>query len=52
MHRYQLEHASRAACSIIRRDQIIVIGSQAILGSFHEDDQATVSTDRSDRMKQ
>ena len=48
MHRYQLEHAIRAACSIIRRDQVIVVGSQSILGSFHEDDlpdQATMSTE-------
>lgn len=46
MRRYQLEHAIRAACSIIRRDQIIIIGSQSILGSFHEDElpeQATMS---------
>ena len=48
MHRYQLEHAIRAACSIIRRDQVIVVGSQSILVSFHEDDlpdQATMSTE-------
>ena len=48
MHRYQLEHAIRAACRIIRRDQVIVVGSQSILGSFHEDDlpdQATMSTE-------
>ncbi|MEX5297493.1 DUF6036 family nucleotidyltransferase [Kocuria sp. CPCC 205292] len=48
MHRYQLEHAIRAACSIIRRDQVIIVGSQSILGSFHEDDlpdQATMSTE-------
>ncbi|MEX5302646.1 DUF6036 family nucleotidyltransferase [Kocuria sabuli] len=48
MHRYQLEHAIRAACSIIRRDQVIIVGSQSILGSLHEDelpDQATMSTE-------
>lgn len=48
MDRHQLEHAIRAACSIIRRDRVIVVGSQSILGSFHEDElpgQATMSTE-------
>lgn len=48
MHRHQLEHAIRAACDIIQRDKVIIIGSQSILGSFHEDElpeQATMSTE-------
>ena len=46
MHRDQLEHAIRAACQIIDSTEVIVVGSQAILGSFSEDDlppQATMS---------
>lgn len=38
MRRDQLEHAIRAACQIIGRSEVIVLGSQAILGTFHEDD--------------
>ena len=38
MHRYQLEHAIRAACRMLRRDQFIIAGSRSILGSFHEDE--------------
>lgn len=37
MRRDQLEHAIRAACQIIGRDEVIVVGSQAILGSIPED---------------
>lgn len=37
MRRHELEHAIRAATSIIRQDQVIIIGSQAILGSYTED---------------
>jgi hypothetical protein len=36
MRRDQLEHAIRAACQIIERDEVIVVGSQAILGTFDE----------------
>lgn len=36
MRRPELEHAIRAATEIIAVDSIIVIGSQAILGSFTE----------------
>ncbi|KHL04371.1 DUF6036 family nucleotidyltransferase [Sinomonas humi] len=46
MRRDQLEHAIRAATEIIRQDAVIVIGSQAILGSYDEDDlpeEATLS---------
>jgi hypothetical protein len=38
MRRDQLEHAIRAACQIIDRPEVIVIGSQAILGTFREDE--------------
>lgn len=37
MRRAELEHAIRAATEIIAADQIIVIGSQAILGTYSED---------------
>jgi hypothetical protein len=37
MNRDQLEHAIRAACQIIQRPEVIVVGSQAILGTFDED---------------
>ncbi len=36
MRRDQLEHAIRAACQIISSDEVIVVGSQAILGSIDE----------------
>lgn len=37
MRRDQLEHAIRTACQIIGREEVIVVGSQAILGSFREE---------------
>ena len=37
MRREQLEHAIRASCQILGRDEVIVIGSQAILGSYDEE---------------
>lgn len=37
MRRDQLEHAIRTACQIIGRSEVIVVGSQSILGTFHED---------------
>jgi hypothetical protein len=46
MRRDQLEHAIRTACQIIERSEVIVVGSQAILGTFREDElprQATMS---------
>jgi hypothetical protein len=46
MRRADLEHAIRAATQIIAADQIIVIGSQSILGSYGEDElppEATMS---------
>ncbi|KGN32187.1 hypothetical protein N802_11050 [Knoellia sinensis KCTC 19936] len=38
MKRDQLAHILRAAARIANDDEVIVIGSQAILGSFDEDD--------------
>lgn len=37
MRRVQLEHAIRTACQIIGRPEVIVVGSQSILGTFSED---------------
>ena len=34
MNRSQLEHLIRAACSIADDDEVVIIGSQAILGQF------------------
>ena len=48
MRRDQLEHAIRTACQVIGRPEVIVVGSQAILGTFREDelpDQATMSNE-------
>jgi hypothetical protein len=48
MRRDQLEHAIRTACQIIERPEVIVVGSQAILGTFGEDElprQATMSVE-------
>ncbi len=36
MRRDQLEHAIRAACQIIQHPEVIVVGSQAILGTYDE----------------
>lgn len=38
VRRSELEHAIRAATEVIAADEIIVIGSQAILGSYAEDE--------------
>lgn len=46
MRRDQLEHAIRTACQIIGRPEVIIVGSQAILGTYSEDalpDLATMS---------
>lgn len=46
MRRDQLEHAIRAACQIIDAPAVIVVGSQAILGTYREEDlpaEATMS---------
>ena len=48
MRRDQLEHAIRTACQIIGRPEVIVVGSQAILGTFSEDElpaEATMSVE-------
>ena len=37
MRRDQLEHAIRTACQIIGHTEVIVVGSQSILGSVSED---------------
>ena len=37
MRRDQLEHAIRTACQIIGRPEVIVVGSQSILGTYRED---------------
>lgn len=36
MRRDQLEHAIRTACQIIQQPAVIVVGSQAILGTYDE----------------
>jgi hypothetical protein len=36
MRRDQLEHAIRTACQIIQKPDVIVVGSQAILGTYDE----------------
>ena len=36
MRRDQLEHAIRTACQIIDQSEVIVVGSQAILGTYDE----------------
>lgn len=37
MRRDLLEHAIRTACQIIDRPEVIVVGSQSILGTYRED---------------
>jgi len=44
MRRDQLEHAIRTACQIIGHEAVVVIGSQAILGSFTEDELPAAAT--------
>jgi hypothetical protein len=36
VRRDQLEHAIRAATQILEQDKVIIIGSQAVLGSWDE----------------
>ena len=38
MRRDQLEHAIRTACQIIGRPEVVVVGSQSILGTFQDDE--------------
>ncbi len=44
MRREQLEHAIRTACQIIDHYEVIVVGSQAILGSFDESELPAAAT--------
>lgn len=44
MRREHLEHAIRTACQIIDRAEVIVVGSQSILGSFTEDELPKAAT--------
>jgi hypothetical protein len=44
MRRSQLEHAIRIACQIIEAPAVIVVGSQAILGTYSEEDLPTEAT--------
>jgi len=44
MRRDQLEHAIRTACQVIGHPAVIVVGSQAILGSFAEDELPSEAT--------
>ena len=37
MRRDQLEHAIRTACQIIGASEVIVVGSQSILGTYREE---------------
>ncbi len=46
MRRDQLEHAIRTACQILQQSEVIVVGSQAILGTYDESElpaEATMS---------
>ena len=48
MRRDQLEHAIRTACQIIEQSAVIVVGYQAILGTYREDElppEATMSVE-------
>lgn len=44
MRRDQLEHAIRASCQIIGQLEVIVVGSQAILGTYPEYELPTAAT--------
>jgi hypothetical protein len=44
MRRDQLEHAIRTACQIIGRREVIIVGSQSILGTFREDQLPNAAT--------
>lgn len=45
MNREELQHAIRAATTILEIDQVYVIGSQSILGSFTDDELPPEATD-------
>jgi hypothetical protein len=44
MRRDQLEHAIRTACQIISAAEVIVVGSQSILGTYGEDELPAAAT--------
>jgi len=44
MRRDQLEHAIRTACQIIDRPEVIVVGSQSILGTYDEEQLPAAAT--------
>jgi choline dehydrogenase-like flavoprotein len=44
MRRDQLEHAIRTACQIAGLTEVIIVGSQAILGTFTEDERGTAQS--------
>jgi hypothetical protein len=44
MRRDQLEHAIRTACQIVEATEVIVVGSQAILGTYLEEDLPAAAT--------
>ncbi|WP_445997286.1 DUF6036 family nucleotidyltransferase [Okibacterium fritillariae] len=44
MRRADLEEAIRAATEIIRQDEVLIIGSQSILGSYSENDLPVAAT--------
>jgi hypothetical protein len=44
MRRDQLEHAIRAACQIVHQLEVIIVGSQAILGTDPEDELPRLAT--------
>jgi len=44
MRRDKLEHAIRAACQITSQLEVIIVGSQAILGTYPEDELPRLAT--------
>lgn len=44
MRRDQLEHAIRTTCQLIGHDEVVVVGSQAILGTFREEELPRAAT--------
>ena len=48
MKRAELEHVVRAASSITNRDKFVIVGSQAILGSFPDAPQELTASNEAD----
>lgn len=44
MKRADLELAIRVATEIVRQDKVLIIGSQSILGSYHQDELPAIAT--------